>query len=529
MRGICNGDAQPRYDEVTVILGASRQMEKARRFKNITPYDIPRLTLRDMLAPPFRHRMTVILTFCSIFLLAIVVAWGWANRYYEASMQVVVGQERLDSAVTAQPTAAVQDANKAVTTDDVDSEVALLSGRDMLREVAQTCGLADPHTSIWSRFDSRDAEGKKALALANATNSLAGSLKVATEKSSRIIDVRYGSTESPKTTACVLQTLGNLYLQKHLRLRRPAGTLDFFAQETEKYRRALDDSETKLVKFSEAEGSAAPEVVRGDLAQEVVAAQVSLQHTRQDIAAGRQRLANIKSQMAVTPQRSATTQASISANLLLDQLHSTLLTAQLKRTQLLLKYEASYPLVKETDTEIAQTEQAIATAEKSNYVNNTTDRDQTFEYLRQDLAKTQADLASAEAKEAALQSSIHSLQMQLVNLDAKAVQHTALLREAKANEENYLLYLTKREQERTSDALDDKRIANVAIAVPAEVPVIPAHSPFSIMFAGFWLALVASLGAGYLAELADPFFRTPSEVEKLLDVPILAAVPKRVA
>jgi capsular polysaccharide biosynthesis protein len=49
------------------------------------------------------------------------------------------------------------------------------------------------------------------------------------------------------------------------------------------------------------------------------------------------------------------------------------------------------------------------------------------------------------------------------------------------------------------------------------------------MFEGFWIALLAAIGAGYLAELADPSFRTPSEVEELLNVNVLAAVPKQAA
>jgi uncharacterized protein involved in exopolysaccharide biosynthesis len=503
-------------------------MEKS-NLKKSGGYEVPRLTLRDMLCPPFRHRLAVTLTFCSIFLISIAVALVWANHYYVASMQVLVGRERLDNAVTAQATAPVQETNRVVTINDVDSEVMLLKGRDMLREVVQTCKLAKGGNSFWGISDSRDPDVKNAAALESATKSLVDSIKVDSQKTSRVIDVRYGSTNPPETTACVLQTLGKLYLARHLRLQRPPGALDFFTQETDKYQRALTESEGQLVKFSKMERIAAPEILRTDLAQELTAAEASLHHTRQSIAADRQRIENIKSQMAVTPARSFTIEASLSANLLLDQLHSTLLAAQLKRTQLLMKYDPSYPLVEEADAEIAETKEAIATADQAKYINTSTDRDQTFEYLRQDQAKTEADLASEEAKAVALQISIHDMQSQMVNLDAKAVEQGALLREAKANEGNYLLYLTKRERERTSDALDEKRIANVAIAVPAEVPVLPAHSPLSVMFAGFWIALLAAIVAGYLAELADSSFRTPSEVEELLNVTVLAAVPRQVA
>lgn len=503
-------------------------MEKTTTKKSVS-FEAPRLTLRDMLSPIFRHRTAVAATFCSIFLCSILVAWVWASHYWVATMQVVVERERLEPAVTPQPTAAVLETNRAITTDDVASEVALLQGHDMLREVAQTCSLAEGGNSTWNKLDSRGPSVRKAAALESATKGLASSLKVEAEKLSRVIDVRYGSTEPPETAACVLKTLGKLYLEKHVKLQRPPGVLEFFAQETDSYRRALEESERQLVKFDKTESIAAPEILRASMAQQLITAQANQYQTTGTIAADQRRLESIRKQLGGTPSRSSTTETSLSANTLLEQLHSTLLNAQLKKTQLLMKYDSSYPLVKEADAELAETQEAIAAAEQAKYLNSTTDRDPTFEYLRQDQAKTEADLASEQAKAAALQASIHDIQLAVVNLDAKTVQQAALVRETKANEENYLLYLTKREQERTSDALDSRRIANVSIAVPPEVPVLPAHSPSSIVFAGFWLALVAAVGAGYVAELADPSFRTPSEVEETLNIPILAAVPKQAA
>ena len=125
-----------------------------------------------------------------------------------------------------------------------------------------------------------------------------------------------------------------------------------------------------------------------------------------------------------------------------------------------------------------------------------------------------------------MNNTVHAMQSEMVSLDAKAVKQGALLREAKANEAN-CLYLTKREQKQDSDALDEKRIANVAIAVPAEVPALPSRSPISILIPGFFLAVLGGIGAGYLAELMDPSFRTPAEVEEMLNISVLAAVPKQ--
>jgi uncharacterized protein involved in exopolysaccharide biosynthesis len=495
-------------------------------------YEIRQLTLRDMLGPLFRNWRIVLVTYCVISVLAIVAAWGWANHYYVATMQVIVARERSEPTVSGQQENVVVGNEPAITADEVASEIALLQGRDMLQEVGRVCGLAKHDTSdldSLNKSDSHDLEVKNTQALERATKALSANLRVEAQKMSRVIDVQYGQMGAPETPACVLQTLGKLYLEKHLRLQRPAGTFDFFSEETKKYEQALADSEIRLANFSRSEGVAAPDILRANMAQQLVAAQASLYQARQMIAADQQRIENLKKQMVETPPRSSTAEASNSANILLQQLQSSMLASQIKRIQLLAKYDPSYPPVKEADAEIAETEEAIHKAEESQYRNTTTDRDPTFEYLREDRARTEADLAAQQAAAAELLNTIHGMRSELVSLDEKAVKQAALVRETKTNEGNYLLYLTKREQERTSDALDDKRIANVAIAVPAAIPVLPAHNPNSIMLAGFFFAVLGGIGAGYFAELIDPSFRTPAEVEEMLKITVLAAVPKEAA
>jgi uncharacterized protein involved in exopolysaccharide biosynthesis len=214
---------------------------------------------------------------------------------------------------------------------------------------------------------------------------------------------------------------------------------------------------------------------------------------------------------------------------LLQELQNNLLVAQLKRTQLVAKYDPSYPLVQEADQEIAATEAAITKAQDTKYLVQTTDRDPTHEFLREDMAKTQTDLASQRATAAAIAQTIDRMNLQMVNFDAKAVKQAALLREAKVDEGNYLLYASKREQERTSDALDEKRIADVAIAVPPVVPVLPAYGPFLVIFVGFVASLLVSVSSAFVADYLDPSFRTPKDVIEALNIPVLASVPRKAA
>jgi uncharacterized protein involved in exopolysaccharide biosynthesis len=484
-------------------------------------------TMRDLLVPLFRHKRPVILTFSAVFAFSVFVAWYIASRYYVSEMQIVLSQTRTDPAVTSAQNAAVM-SNKIITPDQISSEIALLKGQDMLRTVAEECGLAEK----WSTSElllPKDPARVKAARIEKAAHALEKGVKAEAEKVSDVINVKYGAIGQPETPACVLQNLGKLYVDKHLELRRPGGSSNFFAEQTDKYSQQLAQVEQKLANFSKDEGVTAPDVLRTDVAQQLTTSMSILHQAKEQIAADQGRIRAVQDKLQSTPERITTQQTSNAANLLLQQLEGDLLTAELKRTQLLVKYDPSFPLVKEADEEIAKTKAAIQKAQDLNYANQTTDRDPTHELLRQDFAKTQLDLASQAANAAAIQKSIQSMRAQMADLDAKAVKQAALLREDKAAEANYLLYQTKREQEYTSDALDKKRIADVAIAVPAVVPALPAFNPFLVGLGGLIFAGLAGIAAGFIAEWLDPSFRTPNEVAQVLNMPVLASVPRQAA
>ena len=177
---------------------------------------------------------------------------------------------------------------------------------------------------------------------------------------------------------------------------------------------------------------------------------------------------------------------------------STLLTLELKQTDMAGKYAASYVPLRDLESQVAQTKAAIATEESLPLHDDTTDRNPTYQWMADELAKARTDLASLERQAGATEQQIRAYRSELLILDGKDLEQQDLVRAAKIQETNYLLYQNKREEARISDALDQKHILNVAVAEEATTPAFPSGlSPLLMLLVGFVLASSTSLGLAF--------------------------------
>jgi uncharacterized protein involved in exopolysaccharide biosynthesis len=199
---------------------------------------------------------------------------------------------------------------------------------------------------------------------------------------------------------------------------------------------------------------------------------------------------------------------------------------ELKRTELLTKFQENYPLVQEVDKQIADTRMSIASEEGKPVREETTDRNPTYAWINAELAKAKAEQTGLQARLAATQATVSKYRLKTRELEQKGIIQQNLLRAMKTDEENYLLYQHKREEARMTDALDRTRILNIAIAEQPWVPTLPSNSPWPSLLVGGFLAIAVSLGMAFTLEYLDPSFRTPSEVIAELNVPVLASVPQ---
>ena len=362
--------------------------------------------------------------------------------------------------------------------------------------------------------------------LAAAVHDLQAALKVELVPKTSLISVTYDAA-NPQQAAEVLNTLVSLYLEKHMAVHQPVGTFEFFQKQTQQYAQGLAQAESHLVEFSRTQGVVSPEQQKVATLQKLSEFQAELKQTQASISETVKRIENLETQSRILPSRMTTAVRMSDNPQLMGQLKSTLLSLELKRTELLEKFEPTYRLVQEVDTQIAQTRAAIEAAEKSQLREETTDRNPIYEWVGSELAKARSELAAGQARAEALSRSVRSYEVQASNLDQKEVVQQGLLRDEKAQEANYLLYQRKQEEARISNALDRSRIVNVAVAEQVAVPAVPSRSRLSTLLAGLLAAIAASMAAAVAAEYFNPSLRTSDDVKVFLDVPVLASVSSR--
>jgi uncharacterized protein involved in exopolysaccharide biosynthesis len=487
-------------------------------------------TLRDLLAIGFRHRRLIRNAFLGIVAGAILVA-VLQPRQYKAGMKILVKRERVDPVVTSEAAVQPQFAT-GVTEEELNSEVELLKSRDLLEQIVRECNLAGRQShGAWSRmleaFGVREQTipEQTAQQVARATVKLQKELNVEVLKKTDLIAVSYESRD-PQLAAHVLSTLANLYLEKHVAVHRPPGEFDFFRHEAERYRKGLSEAEAQLVSFTR-DGTVISAQYQKDVAlQKLADFDANLRETEAGIAETEKRIAILQKEADVIPVRVVTEVRKSDDGGLLSQLRNNLLTLELKRTELLQKFEPSYRPVQDIQAEIDQTRASLAEAERSQLQEETTNRDPTFEWVTQELAKAKADLAGLKARAQATTGTVRFYEQNAQTLGQKEIAQNDLVRTVKATEQDYLLYLQKAEEARMSDALDRKRILNVAIAEPAAVPLLPSNHRSLTVLLGVLLAIGTSLGLALGSEYLDPTFRTPEEVSTFLNIPVLATLPK---
>ena len=358
------------------------------------------LTTRDIVEVAVRRRSSFVMWFATIFLGAIAAAVVMP-KHYESELKILVHRERADPLVTAQQTAAVEQNMPSLSEEDINSEVAILRSQDLLEKVVVACDLQHQDQGSllhrWFGLGAAPDPDDEQLSIRRTAGRLQNDLRIEPVKKSFVISVRY-SAKNPEVAARVLNTLGNLYLEKHAQVHRPKDAVAFFDLETEQYRKAMEEAQQRLAEFNRQSGIVTAQSERDSAVPKLAEFELGWRQTQVAIPEQEEHVRSLQSLLDKTPPRITTQLHNSDNGALMQQLKSSLVSLESQRVDLRNKYAPGDRMVKEVETQIEQVKAAIEAQQSAPLKEETTDQNPTYEFLRQELAKAQAEFAATKAR-----------------------------------------------------------------------------------------------------------------------------------
>jgi uncharacterized protein involved in exopolysaccharide biosynthesis len=477
------------------------------------PVSLP--TPREAGAVLIRQRWVVLAT-VALVVLAMWLTGQWQPMYV-AQMKILVTHQRVDAVISPEATSPVIWGGDQVSEENLNSEAELLKSTDLLRQVVSATGLDKDRSGA--------AQSAPERAMEASVLGLEKHLKIEAIRKTNIISVRYESPNA-QLASKVLVALSQAYAEKHMEVHRPSGEVKFFAEQVALYKQNLADAQQKLLKFDLQNGVVSPEMEKDFALQRVNEFGASARQARQTVEEGNERLEVLRNELAhMQPQTVAAVRTSNNESLL-GQLKQALSTLELKRTEMLGRYAPTYRPVQDLDAQIAELKDSIADEMNSPMHDETKQANPVYQWVQQELAKTEAEVGMMKTRAAAATSISTQYQGKAQGLNQQSVIQQDLLRDEKTQEENYSLYLHKLEEARSSEALDRRGIVNVVIAQHPVVPISPVRTQQYVALMTLLICITCGVSSAFVVDQMTPSFRTADEVVRYLNAPVLACLPK---
>ena len=437
------------------------------------------------------HWLLIILTGLGTVICTYLAFQFVPDQYVSTSRLLVkLGRENVELPATVDKGSLL---STGVRKEEINSEIQLIASRPLIEATVDRIGLAafrsDPPPPVtWfqrskavirSVVSEVRATVREWLILLNLRQRLAEreevvllltkTLSVEREKDSDVIAIS-AKLPSGDLAMRVVSTVVEIYLERRVEMRRDRGMSDFFDDQLNVLRAQLADLDARKLRLRDTRNMSA-------VSEERVLLVSRLQGLYGQLADDERELLLL----GAAPRAAASASAAALAVPLssfpnLEQLRVKTTELRVRRTELLQKFKPDAEPVDRVSREIAEIERTLQLA-------ITTQQAQ-----RRELART--------------------IEQRLLSLNGGEAALEVIERERQAATQNYQSYQRRREEARVSEALDVRRVSNIALLSPAERPIEPVGPRKLLIVAlAFPFGLIAGLGIALLLEYLNQTIR----------------------
>jgi uncharacterized protein involved in exopolysaccharide biosynthesis len=476
----------------------------------------PLLTGRNALRPnPPRHWRAAVTVFAVSFGLVLLIACVLPNQY-KSELQILVRNERINPVVSLNDETTGVMYLDQISEERVNTETALLTSTNVLRDVVRICHLAD-------NVHGKQITPEKRAEI--AVSNLQRTLSVKPIRKSNIINVTYES-QNPDTPALVLSTLADLYIKAHLRLNSAPGSASVFRQLAVDYEQKLHSAQQDLVEFEQTHNIVALPKEKDLMLAKLAEAQKLLVDTNTTQREAEEQAANLRTSLTALPANLVVQRKESPNQYSIEHLNTLLVDLRNLRAQRASRYQPDDRQLQELDTQITQTQTALDAAKQAAAQEVTTGSNPSQLAAEQEWIHISAQAAGSRAGTAALIAEIHAIRTGLAVLDQDTADYQRLEDQVKQMENLSQTYQAKAEESEANEALDRQRIANVAITEQPFRSSLPS-SPrrMLIVSLGFAWSLLFGVCTLFGLKHADRMVTQTDQLQRILPAPVLASLP----
>jgi polysaccharide biosynthesis transport protein len=331
-----------------------------------------------------------------------------------------------------------------------------------------------------------------------------GSLTVSPVRNSRLVDLRFSSTD-PRLAADLANAHAKAYIQQNLETRFSVSrdATDWLNQQLAEQRKQVEESEAALQRYREAHDAVAVEDRQNIVVQRLADLNSAVTRAKTNRIEKEALYNQLRSLQGTS---GADSFPAVVANEYIQRLKSDLGDLQRQQAQLAERYGDRHPEMVKVRTAI-ETTQAKFDLEVNKVVDS-----------------VRAEYQAALAQERSLVGALEGQKSEALGLNRKGIEYSVLSREAESNRQVYEALLQRTRETGISSEL---RTSNIRVIDEAQVPTaayLPRRQRDLTMAA--LSGLILALGLVFAFEYLDNRIKSPQEIRAHLGLPFLGMLPR---
>lgn len=483
------------------------------------------ISLRDFLQVIFKRKFQILVFFVVTVGLGTLLSIIAKPQYEaEAKLLINVGRENFyaPEMPISQQRSAVFVPNKE---EQINSEIEILKSDYLIEKVVEALGPRQIYPEI---KEAKKTRRQEEFLISKVVKKIKdGNLEVEKVAQSNVIEVSFRH-ENPLLAARVVNTLIELYLDRHFDLHQNSVSSNFYQVQSEILRKKLEQAEAKLRSLMKQYRVSAPAKEQDMLLQQIVGLESKLNQTLTNEKETEKRIIELRRQLALIPRTIRLYEEIDNSPLIVNNLETKLVELEIKKQGFLAKYQEKSRVIQNIREQIQTVREKLAEQKRRQHGMNRQGINPVYQSLLEDLSRAEINLKGLKASQISQEAHLEEYKKRLGDLNWVGMEFNNLQQGIKTDRQNYQLYLTRLEESRVSNAMNAEKISNVSLLDPAKPPLNPVSPKIllnivlSILIGG-----IGGLAMAFLWQYVDDKLEQESDVEEFVGLPVLASIPEQ--